>query len=939
MSSKGDRQDLPVRSAALFKEVVLLAEEERAPALVQTCGGDLDLLAQVARLLVEHRALGPGPEAAGPGFRLETARSLHGDRGGDADLPWHDERGEAPEGVDGRRSPRRLRPGDRLGDFAVESFLARGGTSEVYRARQGSLGGRPVALKVLLPEKLGWRGRERFFDEAQVTAGLHHPHLVPVYGCGEDEEGGTVYYAMRLVEGPTLQDVLGDLRRTGPPAIVERKAIVRRFHEIALALGLLHDNRLVHGDVKPANIVLEGGPGSPDDDSLATLQRPAVLVDLGLVRGADQIHSTVWATPSYAAPEVLTGGAADARSDVFSLGLSLHDLLAARSPESRRAESARGGRPADVPRLSRLIADIDPDLEAVVAKATDPDPVRRYSDAAELARDLGAWLAGEPVVARRLRGLERVRRWVRRHPGRVLGWTTRGIAAALLLAVVLASWDWGQRVIGAVNGVNGSWQAGDLDAVIRAQEQIPPSLQDVLLADEPARISRALREGTVAGPLEEVARCFVEEGDRAALFLAASHVEAEGARRHPFLADFLLHATPQGGGSSGKSIDALLLLTKIFTERLDLTAEDSEASRGLRDRCLAILDEGDEVRGLQALSALSGCGIVEDVPRIHARLMEGGSRAEAIERMRLGLRCLARIIERAHAAARPEAAGLALETKDFVATAHRILDLDAAPLLCNSFWSLHCAVNLARRAADLRVLRIAEAGLVENVADTARAAEVDGDMSPFGEAFATPVNAEFLHDEVGHLGARLSRGEDVLAEVAWPQAVNDDPFFVASWDFRSREIGTWGAPSPFLVSATSTRLADVNEDRHLGLLLPGVSRARFEFVVPESHNPDSGERAHYPLSVRIVGQKSIRELLPGRGKAPLEIRLGGRVEATTEDLGNGGLTELLLPLSLAPIVPGERHQLTITLLDSATTQAWIGLVEVVLVNSNALEAR
>ena len=178
--------------------------------------------------------------------------------------------------------PPLLRQGDRVGDFLVESFIARGGMGEVYRARQVSLDGRLVALKVIAASEVSDRDRARFEREARVAASVHHCNLVEVYGYGNEPEQGMLFYAMRLVEGPTMKQMLEEAVRAGAaPAGDMRRAIVARFREVTSALAALHERGLIHRDVKPSNIVLEGSTDGP------ALEQPAVLVDFGLARSVE----------------------------------------------------------------------------------------------------------------------------------------------------------------------------------------------------------------------------------------------------------------------------------------------------------------------------------------------------------------------------------------------------------------------------------------------------------------------------------------------------------------------------------------------------------------------------------------------------------------------------------------------------------------------------
>src|ERR1700741_4606249 len=176
-----------------------------------------------------------------------------------------------------------LSPGIRLGDFEIIEPLAHGGMGEDYRARQLTLGGRVVAVKVLPDDTASELTGARFEREARTLSKLHHPNLAEVYGFGE--ERGTFYYAMRLIPGPTLREVLhhrSAARRTGrADPVDERRALVARMVEGADALAVVPAAGAVPRDLKPANIVFEGGTADHAFD------HAAILVDFGVVRFAD----------------------------------------------------------------------------------------------------------------------------------------------------------------------------------------------------------------------------------------------------------------------------------------------------------------------------------------------------------------------------------------------------------------------------------------------------------------------------------------------------------------------------------------------------------------------------------------------------------------------------------------------------------------------------
>ena len=209
-----------------------------------------------------------------------------------------------------------LSPGSTFGGYEVESVVGAGGIGILYRARQLRLD-RPVALKLVGPEVAGDPVvRERLRREARMVAALDHPNVVPLYEAGE--EGGTVYIVTRWVEGTELGTLI---LSEGP---MEPGRAARTAAQIAAALEVAHEQGLIHRDVKPSNVILTG-------------EDHVYLTDFGLAKRAatapgltavDQMLGTV----DYVAPELIEGSEPDARSDVYSLGCVLFEMLMGEAP-------------------------------------------------------------------------------------------------------------------------------------------------------------------------------------------------------------------------------------------------------------------------------------------------------------------------------------------------------------------------------------------------------------------------------------------------------------------------------------------------------------------------------------------------------------------------------------------------------------------------------
>jgi serine/threonine protein kinase len=346
-------------------------------------------------------------------------------------------------------------PGMALGDFRIIRELGRGGMGVVYEAEQLSLG-RRVALKVLpFAAALDAKQLRRFRNEAQAAAYLHHPHIVPVYfvGC----ERGVHYYAMQLIDGQNLAAVAAaadELRRQetssagGEPAAAETQAtfgarlstqrsgraadyfrtVANLTAQAADALEYAHAMGIVHRDVKPANLLVDNhGNLWVTDFGLAQIQANASLTQTGELLG----------TLRYMSPEQAGGprGAADHRTDLYSLGATLYELLTLRPIfEGSGRQTLLFQIMKEEPRSPRAIdRSIPPELETIVLKAVAKDAAERYATAGALAEDLRRFLGNEPILARRPTMAQRARKWGQRHPAVVAA------TLGLLLLVAVGS--------------------------------------------------------------------------------------------------------------------------------------------------------------------------------------------------------------------------------------------------------------------------------------------------------------------------------------------------------------------------------------------------------------------------------------------------------------------------------------------------------------------
>ena len=270
----------------------------------------------------------------------------------------------------------------KIGRYKVLGELGRGAMGIVYKAEDPNLD-RVVALKTIVLEADAEGRKEyekRFFLEAKAAGKLNHPNIVTVYDFGEED--GVAYLAMELVEGTDLRERLKDSKGEGLPAI----DAVDIAQQIAEGLGYAHERGIVHRDIKPGNIMLQR-------------RGQAKIMDFGLARMRVADHKTstgmVLGTPKYMSPEQVAGQPVDQRSDVFSLGIVLHEMLT----------GTRLFAGEDTPQIMHNVVHVEHDppshtkpelpsmLDFVVARALKKDPTLRYQDAFELSADLGNCLA------------------------------------------------------------------------------------------------------------------------------------------------------------------------------------------------------------------------------------------------------------------------------------------------------------------------------------------------------------------------------------------------------------------------------------------------------------------------------------------------------------------------------------------------------------------
>jgi tetratricopeptide (TPR) repeat protein/tRNA A-37 threonylcarbamoyl transferase component Bud32 len=378
-----------------------------------------------------------------------------------------------------------------IGDYETISVLGQGGMGIVYKARQVSLN-RLVALKMIRNAEFASDDQvRRFQNEAEAVATLDHSGIVPIYEVGTHEDQR--YFSMKLVDGRGLDRRLEEFSR-------DPRAAARVVAEVADAVYHAHQRGILHRDLKPANILVDA-------------QGQAHVTDFGLAKRIEEdagltVSGAIMGTPSYMAPEQASGRSSliTTASDVYGLGAILYAVLTGRAPFAADSvvntlDQVRNTAPQAPTRLNARLAR---DLEVITLKCLEKDPRHRYASAQALSDDLNRWLRGEPISARPVGPVVRLRMWAKRKPA------LAGLSAALILATIAGAvgvaWQWREAVAQRNKAQLARDEAVASETMARSAETKARTARDEAVASEKRAVTSEKQAVAARALAEENAR-------------------------------------------------------------------------------------------------------------------------------------------------------------------------------------------------------------------------------------------------------------------------------------------------------------------------------------------------------------------------------------------------------------------------------------------------
>jgi predicted Ser/Thr protein kinase len=455
------------------------------------------------------------------------------------------------------------------GKYKLLGELARGGMGVVYKALHVDLN-QIVALKVLIAGAYATEGaRKRFLFEAQASARLKHPNIVPVYDIGAVDKN--LYFTMAFIKGKDLKDRKAELTRDQLLTIMIGSTA---------GIGYAHQRGIIHRDLKPANIMLDG-------------EDTPMIMDFGLAKEAEDQEKdeaqtetelaqtqegTLMGTPYYMAPEQADGRNhdVDVRTDLYTMGVILYELWAKKRPfmAKRASEILKMILEKEPLRPREVDPTIDPDLEAVILKAMEKEPEKRYQTAQALKEDLERYRDGLPVSAQRATAIYRLKKWLNRNLQVV------AVAAALFFVVVatfgVLTYKSRAKALDAIEQAR-----TQLDSLARDQNGVQAGLEALLSGKGEVSARREQAEALLA-------RLQGEDGLLRELERASGPLEAY-VEDYPQRAGKVQEAFADERREATAHQIALLSLAQLYQE-LDATSEGLEVAQPLQENALAALD-------------------------------------------------------------------------------------------------------------------------------------------------------------------------------------------------------------------------------------------------------------------------------------------------------------------------------------------------------------
>jgi serine/threonine protein kinase/Tfp pilus assembly protein PilF len=405
----------------ILATVIELAKAERSARIAQLCAHNSKLQAEVESLLAAHESAESFMQTLPPGslrFAIADDVDASHEAGKEAPSLWPETKAALPA---------------QIGHYRIVRLLAEGGMGCVYEAEQEQPR-RTVALKVIRPGMTTPEMLRRFEREFQTLGRLQHPGIARIYEAGKADTGfgAQPYIAMEFIQGRTLL-AYADAQHPGTRQRLELMV------KVCEAVHHAHERGVIHRDLKPGNILVDES-GQPK------------ILDLGIARATNRDEQLtrqtdlgqLLGTLAYMSPEQVLADPSqlDPRTDVYSLGVILYELLAGHRPymlSSRLEEAVHTIREEDPAPLSSINRTYRGDIEIIAARALEKDKARRYSSAAELGSDIQRHLKDQPILARRASTTYQIQKFARRHRALVLGIVS--VFAVLVAGIIASTWE------------------------------------------------------------------------------------------------------------------------------------------------------------------------------------------------------------------------------------------------------------------------------------------------------------------------------------------------------------------------------------------------------------------------------------------------------------------------------------------------------------------